>query len=70
MAPTTWITTKEAAEYSGYDIQYLRRLIRRKVIEARKFGPVYQVSKESLLAYIQKAKSAKDKRYRPKKRRT
>ena len=61
-----WITTKESAELSGYHPDHLRRLIRAGEIEARKFGIVWQVSRQSLLAYLEAANQSQDKRWGPK----
>jgi excisionase family DNA binding protein len=61
-----WITTNEAADLSGYHLVYLRTLIREGRIEARKFGPVWQVNRQSLMAYIKAAEQAADKRWGPK----
>lgn len=61
-----WITTKEAVELSGYHPDHLRRLIRGGEVVARKFGIVWQVSKQSLLAYVESAKRSDDKRRGPK----
>jgi len=61
-----WLTTAEAAELSGYHPEYVRELIRDGKIEGRKFGIVWQVSKESLTVYLESAKDSKDKRWGPK----
>ncbi len=61
-----WITTKEAAELSGYHPDHLRRLIRAEEITARKFGIVWQVSRQSLLTYLEAANQSSDKRWGPK----
>jgi len=61
-----WITVKEACEISGYDDEYLRRLLRNEAIEAKKFGHVWMISKQSLLTYREAAEQEKDQRYRPK----
>ena len=61
-----WITTTEAAELSGYHPEHLRELIRTAKIEGRKFGIVWQVSKQSLLAYLKAAEKSEDKRQGPK----
>jgi excisionase family DNA binding protein len=61
-----WITTAEAVELSGYHVNHIRRLIRRGHIDAQKFGPVWQISRSSLIRYIRKAESSKDKRWGPK----
>ena len=61
-----WLTTKEATEISGYHPVYLRELIRDGKIVGRKFGIVWQVSKQSLTAYLAEAQKSKDKRRGPK----
>jgi hypothetical protein len=63
---TEWITVTQAAEISGYNAEYLRRLMRNKKIEFRKFSFIYQVNKESLLNYLKEAEKTTDKRYSPK----
>lgn len=60
-----WITTREAVELSGYHPDHLRRLIRAGDIEARKFGIVWQVSRQSLLSYLKDAQGSTDKRRGP-----
>lgn len=66
MAETEWITTREAAELSGYHPEYLRELIRLGKLAGRKFGIVWQVDKGALLAYVQTAATSEDKRWGPK----
>ena len=61
-----WLTTAEAAELSGYHPEHLRELIREGKIEGRKFGIVWQVSKQSLIDYSEAAKQSGDKRWGPK----
>ncbi len=61
-----WLTVTQAAEVSGYHPYYLRELIKAGRIKAQKFGPVWQVSKESLLSYIKAAQESEDKRRGPK----
>ncbi|MCC6607899.1 MAG: helix-turn-helix domain-containing protein [Anaerolineae bacterium] len=61
-----WITTHEATELSGYHPDHLRRLIRAGNIKARKFGIVWQVSRQSLLEYLKEAQDSTDKRRGPK----
>ena len=61
-----WMTTREAAQLSGYHAEYLRTLIRDGRIEARKFGIVWQVSRPSLLEYMRQAESSDDRRHGPK----
>lgn len=61
-----WLTTKEATEISGYHPVYLRELIRDGKIVGQKFGIVWQVSKQSLTAYLAEAQKSEDKRRGPK----
>lgn len=63
---TEWITVSQAAEISGYNAEYLRRLMRNKKIKFRKFSFIYQVSRQSLLKYLKEAEKNSDKRYSPK----
>jgi excisionase family DNA binding protein len=65
---TEWITVTQAAEISGYNAVYLRRLIRAGKIDYRMFGFMYQVNKKSLLEYLKEAGKKKDKRYSPKRK--
>ena len=61
-----WLSVNDAAKLSGYHPEYIRQLIRAGEIEARKFSIVWQVSRESLLTYIENARSQDDKRFSPK----
>lgn len=65
MADTEWITTAEAAELANYHPDYIRQLIRDGRVNARKFGPVWQVDRESVLAYVAE-QEAKGERRGPK----
>ena len=60
-----WLTTAEAAELSGYNLQYIRRLIRTGRIDSRRFGDVWQVNQRSLQEYLQAARESGDKRRGP-----
>ncbi|GAB4577531.1 MAG: hypothetical protein Fur0022_02620 [Anaerolineales bacterium] len=48
-----WITTKEASELTGYNEEYIRRLLRFQKIRGQKFGTTWQVDRTSLLDYLQ-----------------
>ena len=58
----TWITTRQAAEISDYHVDYIRKLINRKRIEARKFGRDWQVNRSNLLTYMRKVERKGAKR--------
>lgn len=60
-----WLTTKEAAEISGYSTQYVLRLANRGTVEARKFGHVWQVNRDSLTVYLAVAGKSGDQRRGP-----
>ncbi len=62
---TDWIPTDEAMRPTGYNAEYLRRLIRQGKVKAQKFGAVWQISRSSLLAYRENAQSTEDKRRGP-----
>lgn len=59
-----WLTVQEAAQLSGYNPEHITRLIRQKKIEAHKFSIVWQVNRESLLAYKEKVQQLGEKRGR------
>ena len=62
MAKDDWITTKEAAEISGYHIKYVRRLIKDGKVNGQLWGRSWMVSRSSLLAHIRKAEKLGAKR--------
>lgn len=49
-----WLTTQEAAELSGYHVDYVRKLVQANKVQGRKFGPLWQVNRTSLLSYLSK----------------
>jgi excisionase family DNA binding protein len=61
-----WLTIQEASKLSGYHAEYLRTLIREGKLTARKFGPLWAISKYVLLAYLNIARKSDDRRQGPK----
>lgn len=59
-----WITVQQAAELTGYHVEYLRELIREGRVRARKFADVWAVSRKSLLDYIREQAQRGEKRGR------
>jgi len=57
-----WITTAEAAEISGRDADYIRKLIRAGKVKARKWSREWQVSRKSILAYVKSVEDLGQKR--------
>jgi excisionase family DNA binding protein len=62
MATEDWLTTEQAAELSGYHIVHVRKLLLSGKLHGRKWGQAWQVSRESLLTYIQDTKQQGKKR--------
>ena len=61
------ITVQTAAEISGYNIQYLRRLLRTGKLDAVKIGQLWLIQLTSLETYLLHNTMAGDHRYGPKK---
>jgi len=59
------LSVKAAEEYSGYNQQYLRRLLRGGRLEGVKIGQVWLTKLTSLHAHLRKGKMAWDRRYGP-----
>ena len=62
---TNHITVQAAAEYSGYSLQYLRRLLRIGKLEGFKIGQVWLIEKFTFDDYLDRAVQAKDQRFGP-----
>ncbi|RJP50262.1 MAG: helix-turn-helix domain-containing protein [Anaerolineaceae bacterium] len=60
------ISVQAAASYSGYSLQYLRRLLRNDKLEGIKIGQLWLVDKGALDAYIEQVQDATDQRFGPK----
>jgi len=60
------ISVKAAAFQSGYNVQYLRRLLRYGKLTGMKLGQTWLLDKRTLEAYLEKANHTKDKRFGPK----
>jgi len=61
-----FITVKAAAEVSGYNVQYLRRLLRMEKLDSVKVGQVWLIKLDSLETYIQRIGNENDHRCGPK----
>lgn len=60
------ISVKAAAIYSGYSLQYIRRLLRSKRLDGLKFGQIWLINIQSLDIYLEKVRASKDRRFGPK----
>lgn len=60
------LSVQVAASYSGYCLQYLRRLLRNGKLEGVKIGQIWLVDKGALDLYIKQTQDATDQRFGPK----
>mgnify|MGYP003380162440 CR=1 FL=1 len=60
-----WITAEEAAELSGYHVNYIRRLMRAHKVNGRKAGLMWWVDRDSMRAYLEKAEALGTRRFGP-----
>jgi excisionase family DNA binding protein len=63
--PVEWITTTEAAELTGYTDAYLRQLIGRDRLQAKKRGRDWFLSKADVLAYAKEMKRLGSAKFDP-----
>lgn len=59
-----WLTTFEASRLSGYELDYIRKLIRAKLIIGRKWGQSWQVDRKSLVQFLERRETQGEKRGR------
>jgi len=59
-----WLTTYEAVRISGYELDYIRKLVRAEKIVGRKWGQSWQVSRASLQAFLKTREHEGQKRGR------
>jgi excisionase family DNA binding protein len=60
-----YVTVQAAAEVTGYNIQYLRRLLRSGTLGGIKIGQLWLIEMESLETYLQHVESTFDRRCGP-----
>jgi hypothetical protein len=60
------VPIQTAAEISGYNAQYLRRLLRAGRLDGRKVGQIWLVNIDSLQEYFGRALCSEDVRWGPK----
>ena len=58
------LTVQGAADVTGDNIQYLRRLLRSGKLECIKIGQLWLIEMQSLEKYLQDVESTSDRRYR------
>ncbi len=60
-----WISVKSAAEFSGYNQQYLRRLLRNGHFKSKKIGQIWFIDICEFNNYLSNTEESKDKRFGP-----
>jgi len=66
MSAPDWITVGEAAQLSGYHLNYIRRLIRASKVKAEKrSGRDWWIDKHSLQTYVKQMKSLGTDKHNP-----
>ena len=60
------LSVQAASEATGYNIQYLRRLLRSGTLEGIKIGQIWLIEIQSLEMYLQRVESTSDRRCGPK----
>ena len=60
-----WITSSEAAEVSGYDVQWIRRLARAGKIGAERKGRDWWIDRDKFQAYLAAMTELGSKRHDP-----
>ena len=62
---TQHITAQAAADATGYNIQYLRRMLRSGALRGVKIGQMWLIEMDDLEAYLKRAESTSDRRCGP-----
>lgn len=60
-----YITVRTAAEMSGYNDQYLRRLLRGNIIKSKRLGQLWLIERNGFSEYLHHARRSTDKRFGP-----
>ncbi len=61
-----YISVKAAAQYSGYSLQYLRRILCSGKLLGLKVGQLWLIDKNTFDAYLENAQVSHDRRFGPK----
>jgi excisionase family DNA binding protein len=60
-----YITVRTAAVISGYNQQYIRRLLRESTFRSKRIGQLWLINRDHFIKYLHEAKRSKDKRFGP-----
>jgi excisionase family DNA binding protein len=62
-----YITVRTAAEISGYNQQYLRRLLRDNTFRSKRLGQIWLIDRNQFMDHLLKIRRSNDKRVGPQK---
>jgi len=65
-----YITVKVASKLSGYNDQYIRRLLRHGNLKTKRIGQIWLIEQIGFMNYLKIAKQSKDNRFGPRKKST
>ena len=60
-----YITVRTAAEISGYNQQYLRRLLRDNTFRSKRLGQLWLIDRDHFMEHLYMIRRSKDKRVGP-----
>jgi len=60
-----YITVRAASEFSGYNQQYIRRLLKNGTINTRRIGQIWLIEKSNFIDFLIEGQQSKDKRFGP-----
>jgi len=60
-----YITVRTAAELSGYNQQYLRRLLRGNILKSKRLGQLWLIERDGFVAYLNHVRQSTDNRFGP-----
>ena len=60
-----YLTVKSATEISGYNEQYIRRLLRNGIFKTKKIGQIWLIDYSEFVKYLSEATRTIDKRFGP-----
>ena len=60
-----YITVRAASEFSGYNQQYIRRLLRGGIFRTRKIGQIWIIDYKYFVKYLNDASRSDDNRFGP-----
>jgi len=60
-----YLTVKTASEMSGYNQQYLRRLLRGNILKSKRLGQLWLIERIGFIKYLSHARRSADKRFGP-----